>query len=356
MPAERIGRDRHAACSWIDSLTGATCELEIVSKNRKESSRRNARPAEIASQAEKGTEMIRRYRGFTLIELLVVIAIIAIIAAILFPVFNAAREKARQTTCVSNEKQLAIGILEYVQDYDNMYPEGGMLTYPGYLIDQATAWPNLVLPYMKTLSVFRCPDDTLQNPSGAWNWVGAGNAISYSLNGYVRDYSAFGSSNVQVGPVGGPNAGGSLISCPDGQCYPNYRSLNESKINHPDQTILIAEVFNQDVYNYATVSNGGNNGVNGTWAYSWPLVDRASRNWSGNFNAEIPDGTSTKSAGAATNYVYSPSHPNGNVSWRHDGMANFAFCDGHVKAMIPYMTNPNYTTSPQLNLWDGTRP
>lgn len=57
-------------------------------------------------------------KGFTLIELLVVIAIIAILAAILFPVFAQAREKARQTSCLSNTKQIATSILMYAQDYD----------------------------------------------------------------------------------------------------------------------------------------------------------------------------------------------------------------------------------------------
>jgi prepilin-type N-terminal cleavage/methylation domain-containing protein len=63
-------------------------------------------------------------RGFTLIELLVVIAIIAILAAILFPVFARAREKARQTSCLSNVKQLTLGILMYAQDYDERLPFG----------------------------------------------------------------------------------------------------------------------------------------------------------------------------------------------------------------------------------------
>ena len=58
-------------------------------------------------------------RGFTLIELLVVIAIIAILAAILFPVFAQAREKARQITCVSNQKQIMLAILQYAQDFDS---------------------------------------------------------------------------------------------------------------------------------------------------------------------------------------------------------------------------------------------
>ena len=61
-------------------------------------------------------------KGFTLIELLVVIAIIAILAAILFPVFAAARDKARQATCASNLKQITLGVIQYEQDYDEMYP------------------------------------------------------------------------------------------------------------------------------------------------------------------------------------------------------------------------------------------
>ena len=63
-------------------------------------------------------------RGFTLIELLVVIAIIAILAAILFPVFASAREKARQSTCTNNEKQIGLGILQYMQDFDETFPFG----------------------------------------------------------------------------------------------------------------------------------------------------------------------------------------------------------------------------------------
>src|SRR5437868_6204128 len=61
-------------------------------------------------------------RGFTLIELLVVIAIIAILAAILFPVFAQAREKARQTSCLSNLKQLSHAMLMYAGDYDELFP------------------------------------------------------------------------------------------------------------------------------------------------------------------------------------------------------------------------------------------
>jgi len=65
---------------------------------------------------------LKEFKGFTLIELLVVIAIIAILAAILFPVFAQAREKARQTTCLSNTKQIGLACMMYTDDYDETYP------------------------------------------------------------------------------------------------------------------------------------------------------------------------------------------------------------------------------------------
>src|SRR5262250_3403391 len=75
----------------------------------------------------KGASAMRK-RAFTLIELLVVIAIIAILAAILFPVFAQAREQARTISCLSNVKQIGLGIKMYTQDYDEEFPMG---TYPG---------------------------------------------------------------------------------------------------------------------------------------------------------------------------------------------------------------------------------
>src|SRR3569833_4319307 len=83
--------------------------------------------------------------AFTLIELLVVIAVIAIIAAILFPVFAQAREKARQTTCLSNERQLGLGMMLYTEDNDDTYP---MMQYgtPG---GQGYTWGAVIYPYYK---------------------------------------------------------------------------------------------------------------------------------------------------------------------------------------------------------------
>ncbi|MBC7804771.1 MAG: DUF1559 domain-containing protein [Akkermansiaceae bacterium] len=84
-----------------------------------------------------------RFSAFTLIELLVVIAIIAILAAILFPVFAQAREKARQTSCLSNEKQIGLAMMQYVQDYDETLPIGRH--YSPYF--QARAWDFFIEPY-----------------------------------------------------------------------------------------------------------------------------------------------------------------------------------------------------------------
>lgn len=96
-----------------------------------------------------------RRTGFTLIELLVVIAIIAILAAILFPVFARAREKARQSSCLSNLKQIGTAEMMYVQDYDEMMHSWSEATGTGELI--YAAW--LLQPYVMNTQLFDCPSD-----------------------------------------------------------------------------------------------------------------------------------------------------------------------------------------------------
>lgn len=111
-----------------------------------------------------------RRNAFTLIELLVVIAIIAILAAILFPVFAKAREKARQTACLSNVRQLGMAAVMYASDYDERYPPrrlgnsatGLRVNVGPPPCDDRLAWsaqriPSILQPYVRNAGIFVCP-------------------------------------------------------------------------------------------------------------------------------------------------------------------------------------------------------
>jgi prepilin-type N-terminal cleavage/methylation domain-containing protein/prepilin-type processing-associated H-X9-DG protein len=129
-------------------------------------------------------------RGFTLIELLVVIAIIAILAAILFPVFAQAREKANQTACISNLKQLALGCMMYAQDYDEKmifaryrYPDLTCM-FGSYAW---TRWFGVPLwPYYQNVDVLRCESYKFGEVSPQWAayTTERANPNSYGFNGY----------------------------------------------------------------------------------------------------------------------------------------------------------------------------
>ena len=98
-----------------------------------------------------------RPTGFTLIELLVVIAIIALLAAILFPAFARARENARKASCMSNMKQLALGFLQYTQDYDEQWPIGTHAYGGAYNV--GVGWGGQIFPYVKSAQIYKCPSD-----------------------------------------------------------------------------------------------------------------------------------------------------------------------------------------------------
>lgn len=126
-------------------------------------------------------------RGFTLIELLVVIAIIAILAAILFPVFAKAREKARQSSCLSNVKQIMIATMSYAQDYDETLP----IVYTDPANDSFGvgdySWRCAILPYAKNGQIFQCPSK--KNSTNAFSSYPDGTPIGTATGPQLAGYA-----------------------------------------------------------------------------------------------------------------------------------------------------------------------
>lgn len=153
-----------------------------------------------------------RKKAFTLIELLVVIAIIAILAAILFPVFASAKEKAKQTACLSNMRQLGTAMSLYKSDYDDKHPmsmgkSGGSWRPTGYhkfpndwFGGPATTWPETyggfwassLIPYVNNFAIYTCPSSVQVDIYGMNSFsVVAGKKkqnLSYTFNGFLHTY------------------------------------------------------------------------------------------------------------------------------------------------------------------------
>ena len=147
-------------------------------------------------------------RGFTLIELLVVIAIIAILAAILFPVFAKAREKARQTSCLSNLKQMGLAVLSYAQDYDELLPRENNSPCTYILPDGVTTsgqtdllWYYQIYPYCKNAQMYNCPSNSVKWPTNQY-----ASGASYGYNGTYL-------SGVSLGMVQAPAETLMILDC-----------------------------------------------------------------------------------------------------------------------------------------------
>jgi len=276
----------------------------------------------------KHSRSVRLHRSaFTLIELLVVIAIIAILAAILFPVFAQAREKARQTSCLSNEKQITLAILMYAQDYEETFPVG-------VRDDWNNSWPVLVEPYVKSIDVFRCPSDReLWQVDWTQGWGGV--PISYACNGATTGpdtYLSATPSNPQdlLGPMG---------MAQSFWIQPVTHGIGE--VPRPAESILITEKHSADV------KDSGGWGQLSSFAPGCIIMGQTG--WDTLAANELPNGT------RATTIPY-PNGPAGSVSDHHAGRANVAFCDGHVKSMKVSETNPDPVNKPEKNMWVAVRP
>jgi prepilin-type N-terminal cleavage/methylation domain-containing protein/prepilin-type processing-associated H-X9-DG protein len=231
-------------------------------------------------------------RAFTLIELLVVIAIIAILAAILFPVFAKAREKARQTSCLSNMKQLGLAIIQYTQDYDENLPNS---TLAG-----VGSWRWMIYPYVKSTGVYKCPSNPNTNIDPPSDTRVFGSALPANTNGYGPNFSI--QMSFDYAPLGDDNG------------------MNTSPTVF-DQATLWPMPANNGL-------NGGNSG-NGS-ASSHPPVTNA---------ALVRPSSLILLGEVATQWYpgigleYDPSLWAG-----HTQQTNYLFCDGHAKSMRPLQT------------------
>ena len=218
-------------------------------------------------------------RAFTLIELLVVIAIISILASILFPAFSRARENARRTSCASNLKQIGLGLLQYVGDYDDKMPRS-FYGSPGDSNATNYKWMDAIFPYVKSEALFSCPSDAL---SPKYKLQDGQNYGSYAQNGA---YSVVG----------------------DAQTPPRSSSfylVSLSAITQASQT-----VWATDSNNGGDISKGGSN--NGSYGFLW------ANSTAGNMLAIGEPGSGYRQFAQ--------------IAERHLSTTNVLYCDGHVKA------------------------
>lgn len=142
----------------------------------------------------------RKCQGFTLIELLVVIAIIAILAAILFPVFARARENARRASCLSNLRQIGMGVMMYTQDYDEIYPWHG-ITIDG----EFTNWRKTITPYIKSVQLFHCPSSDSKSTERG----------NYGVNISIFRRESYDPNRINLSSVESPSTGYMIMDAGD---------------------------------------------------------------------------------------------------------------------------------------------
>lgn len=277
--------------------------------------------------------------GFTLIELLVVIAIISLLAAILFPVFATAREKARQSTCMSNMRQLSLGVLQYSNDFDDRLPyavmvEGGIGTTAGNS-GYRWYWQDAVYPYVKSAGVFSCPDTAPGSGPGSGIWPyqsiprtvpggrhqggGPNGGYQASVGSYISNSTYF----------GGASGNSPIPLTPDLGGFP-LPPVVVASIEAPTTTLLVMD-------GARVVASGDTNAMWITWQYGISGAGPTLITVNG-VNA-IQGASGTTAGSGSANYPDAAS-----AVARHQGFIDVAFCDGHVKPMKPETLMEKSTT------------
>jgi len=250
-------------------------------------------------------------KGFTLIELLVVIAIIAILAAVLFPVFAKVREKARQTVCLSNEKQIGLGFMQYVEDYDEVFP----MAYNDNCGAGGTIWPYEIGPYLQhnvlnapngQSGIFACPDDTIPRPTNNPT------PLSYSvIQGYGTGMDSWGfpgSTDDEAFHEQTTDASGCSTS----------KGRADSEFPAPANTFIVAE----NPHDLNMLGRVGSNPVPICLVASQPHGDGNS--WNIETSQDGAGGTKAQGLAGGTPY--------------HNGGWNYLCADGHAKWFLPQNT------------------
>ncbi|MEO6906325.1 MAG: DUF1559 domain-containing protein [Abditibacteriaceae bacterium] len=243
----------------------------------------------------------RKSSAFTLIELLVVIAIIAILAAILFPVFARARENARRAACQSNLKQIALGIIQYTQDYDEKYPQAiSVVPYnpvtqpnPNYWVI-GTSWVIILQPYIKSYQIFQCPSEA----------TGGNGTYTYD-------------EDPSTGPGGNPSQANVYYT----DYYVNDNVIQRAKL--PRHVISLSSIA--FAANTVLLGDGSVNATNNGYqcGVGEPWFSRLAPDNGNNYNY----GGGPGSAASVTGQTLGEN--------RHFDGANYAFADGHVKWLKP---------------------